>query len=271
MTNFDQTQSMLKEKQTTAGKRRTLFLYELRNVFGNWYVLFFGILFPIAMAILISQTALRGVPEAFRQSAVTGIVLSFAQVIPMAGIFLGHTALYSKELEERIPLRMQLFGFSQRSILLAKLQSQIMFQTIALALHFGILYPILGYALPTLSGGLGYLSVLYVLAIVYFVFAHGIANLFRKFGPAYGVSMGLYFAFMILGGMMGIPTDMMPAPVRAISNLLPFTHLSKPGVAQFWAGGSYNAAPLVQSIVFFGALACAVLFGSFLYRRNRAY
>lgn len=252
-------------------QRRSLFIYELRNVFGNWYVLFFGILFPIVMAILISMASLKNLPEAMRQDAVTGIVLGFAQVIPMAGIFLGHVALYSKELEDRIPVRMQLFGFSQRSILIAKLQSQMMFQTIALLLHFGVLYPVLGYSLPSLPKSLLYFGLLYVLGVIYFVFAHGIANLFRKFGPAYGVSMGLYFAFMILGGIMGIPVEALPRPLRALANLLPITHISKPAVVDLWQGASYNFAPVSQALLFFGALAVAVLFSSVFYRRNRAY
>lgn len=255
----------------TKQKRGNLFLYELRNVFGNWYVLFFGLVFPVAMAILISQTVGRSAPPNLRQSLITGVVFGFAQVIPMAGIFLGHCALYSKELEERIPLRLQLFGFSQSAILVAKLQSQLMFQTIALVVHFGLLYPILNYELPKLVPGLVYLGILYLLAIIYFVFAHGIANLFRKFGPAYGVSMGLYFAFMILGGMMGIPTDMLPAPLRVVANLLPFTHLTKPGMTQYWLGGRYNFAPLIQSLIFFAGLAGLVLFLSNVYRKKQAY
>lgn len=254
--------------QTRRGK---LLSYELRNVFGNWYIPFFGLVFPIMMAILISVTALRDVPDAFKQEAVTGIVLGFAQVIPMAGIFLGHSATYSKELEDRIPVRMQLFGFSQRSIMFAKLQAQMTFQTIALLVHFGVLYFVLGYQLPDPLSAVIYFAILYLLGIIYFVFAHGISNLFRKFGPAYGVSMGLYFAFMILGGMMGVPAEMLPVPVRAVANLMPFTHLSSQDMVGFWTGGSHNFAPLVQALIFFAALAAVVLLASLAYRRNRAY
>lgn len=262
---------MMTNKKSVANKRGNLFLYELRNIFGNWYVLFFGIVFPIAMAILISQTVLRDVPENFRQQAITGLVLGFAQLIPMAGIFLGHAALYSKELEDRVPIRMQLFGFPQREILIAKLQAQMCFLTIALILHFGILYPVLGYAPPSFTHSLVYFLILYLLGVIYFVFAHGIANLFRRFGPAYGVSMGLYFAFMILGGMMGVPAESLPGPVRGVSNLLPFTHLSKPGITEYWLGGTHNFAPMIQALIFFSCLAGAVLFASHLYRKNRAY
>lgn len=256
------------DRQPQRGK---LLGYELRNIFGNWYIPFFGLVFPVMMAILISFAALRDVPDAFRQEAVTGVVLGFAQVIPMAGIFLGHSAIYSKELEDRIPVRMQLFGFSQRSIMFAKLQSQMLFQTIALIVHFGVLYFVLDYAMPEPLSAVIYFAMLYLLGIIYFVFAHGIANLFRKFGPSYGVTMGLYFAFLILGGMMGVPVDMLPAPIRAISNLLPFTHLSSPDMVSFWTGGSYNFAPLVQALIFFAALSAAILLGSIAYRRNRAY
>lgn len=248
-----------------------LMRYELRNIFGNWYIPFFGLVFPIMMAILISLTALRDIPDAFKQEAVTGVVLGFTQVIPMAGIFLGHSAIYSKELEDRIPIRMQLFGFSQRSIMFAKLQSQMLFQTIALVVHFGVLYFVLDYKTPEPLNAIIYFLIIYLLGIIYFVFAHGIANFFRKFGPSYGVTMGLYFVFMILGGMMGVPADMLPGPIRSISNLLPFTHLSNSDMVGFWTGGSYNFAPLVQALIFFAALAVAVLLGSIAYRRNRAY
>ena len=252
-------------------KRRTLVQYELRNLFGNWYIPFFGLVFPVLMAILISLTALRDVPEAFHPDAVTGVVLGFAQIIPMAGIFLGHSAIYSNELEDRIPVRMQLFGFSQRKIMAAKLQAQLVFQTLSLVVHFGVLYPVLGYQLPVLSSALVYFVILYLLGAIYFVFAHGIANFFRRFGPAYGVSMGLYFAFMILGGMMGVPTDMLPGPLRAISNLLPFTHMATQEFVGYWTGGPFNFAPLVQALIFLAALAVLVLVASMIYRRRRAY
>lgn len=251
--------------------RRHLFWYELRNVFGNWYTLVFGMAFPVLMAIVISQTALQDVPEAFKPTAITGVVLGFAQLIPMAGIFLGHSAIYAKELEDKVPLRMQLFGFSQRLILWAKLQAQLVFQTLALLLHFGLLYPILGYDRPSPAGLIIYLLVLYSLATIYFVLAHGIANFFRRFGPAYGLSMLIYFIFMLLGGMMGVTSAMLPKPVRALADLLPPTHLSKPAITDLWIGSAYNFSMLGQAMLFFGALSLLVLFGSFIYRRNRAY
>lgn len=253
------------------GLSRRLIIYELRNIFGSWYVPFFGLVFPILMALLIAYGFLRDIPEAMRAEPVTGIALGFAQVIPMAGIFLGHAATYSNELESRIPLRMQLFGFSQGGIMQAKLISQMLFQTIASIAHFVILYFALDYSSPYLPHALVYFLILYLLGIIYFVLAHGIANFFRKFGPAYGVSMGMYFAFMILGGMMGIPVESLPAPLRAVSNLLPFTHLANEGIVTYWTGGSYNFAPLAQAMLFFAALAAAVLAGSVVYRRRRAY
>lgn len=260
-----------RQSKGQASVRRNLFYYELRNVFGNWFALAFGGIFPWLMAIIISRTALSNVPDAYRSAAVTGVVLSFAQLVPMAGIFLGHTATYAKELEDRVPVRMQLFGFLQRDMLLAKMQAQLVFQTIALTLHFALLYPILRYDLPSPGGLLGYLLAIYVLAMIYFVFAHGIANFFCKFGPAYGVSMLLYFVFMILGGMMGIQQSMLPAALARISQLLPPTLLSQPAITSLWTGGGYNFAPLAQAMLFFGALAFLVLCASFFYRRNRAY
>lgn len=83
--------------------------------------------------------------------------------------------------------------------------------------------------------------------------------------------MLIYFNFMLLGGMMGVTSAMLPKPVRALADLLPPTHLSKPAITDLWIGSAYNYSMLGQAMLFFGALSLLVLFGSFIYRRNRAY
>lgn len=83
---------------------------------------------------------------------------------------------------------------------------------------------------------------LYALAAIFFVMSHAISTLVKRFGPAYAITMSMYFIFMILCGMMGIQTEMFPKAIKKIADMLPMTYVSR-DFSGFWLGGSYNFAP----------------------------
>jgi len=89
--------------------------------------------------------------------------------------------------------------------------------------------------------------------------AHGIANLVKKFGLTYLITMILYFGMMILSGMMGITVDQLPKGVKVVSNLLPSTYFNK-DFYTVWVGKSYNYGPMIQSYIFMMAIAGILLF-----------
>lgn len=98
--------------------------------------------------------------------------------------------------------------------------------------------------------------------------AHGLASIFKEFGKTYAVSMTIYFAIMILGGMMGIRLSDLPPFLQKVSRYLPTTQMSEYYI-DFWAGKSYNAAPLIQSMLFFGSICVIVLLISFRVNRRK--
>lgn len=235
-----------------------LISYELKNVYGNPFTVFFSTVFPILMSYIISQTYLRQIPEAYRATAVTGVFLTMGMVVPMSIFMIGYGANYSQELEKDIPLRMNLFGFTQASMIAAKAIANLLFLTAALLIYVGASCLLLEIQTPQFSSVVIFTITLYALAVIFFMLSHGIATLVKKFGPTYAITMMLYFLFMILCGMMGFQTELLPQKIQTISNTLPMTYVSRDFV-DFWHEGSYNFLPFLQSMLFLGAVSGIVL------------
>ncbi|MCI9399965.1 MAG: ABC transporter permease [Lachnospiraceae bacterium] len=244
-----------------------MILYELRNINGNFMPHFFGIIFPNLMSLLLSKTVGGQMPAQMRQSMVTSIMLTTSMIIPMAIMLLGYGCLYSIEVERTIPLRMHLFGISARTEIIAKITAHLIFLTLAFIIFAVFHIVIMDVQAPAVSSLLCLILCLYCIGIILLVIAHAITNLLQKFSLTFGVTMFLYFGFMILTGMMGIETSQLPKALQAVARTLPMTYISN-DFAEFWQGGSYNFIPLIQSFLFFGASAGILLLLS-LYKNRR--
>lgn len=240
--------------------------YELRNIIGNIFVIFFGIFFPIIMSALFSVMLKSQIPENMYSEAVTGLFLTMSLVIPMAVLLIGYAANYSQELEKDVPLRLNLFGFSEKTMLFAKMVSYLIFTTAAFVIYAIVDFIMLDLQAPKISSAIIFILSLYALSVIFFMLAHGLATIFRKFGPTYAVCMFLYFGFMILCGMMGITVDQLPSGAKAVAKVFPMSYISSDFI-NFWQGGEYNFAPLVQSFLFFGAVSAIILI--FSIRKNQ--
>ena len=236
----------------------SLVQYELRNIAGNMFVIFFGVIFPILMSVLFSFIFKQQVPKEAYSQAVTSVFITMSMIIPMAVLLIGYAANYSQELEKDIPLRLNLFGFKERTMLAAKMLAYLIFTTGAFALYVTVDVIMLDLQIPKLSSAICLIVSLYVLSVFLFVLSHGIATFFKKFGPTYAVSMLLYFGFMILCGMMGISVDQLPKGLLIVAKLFPMSYISSDFIS-FWQGGSYNFIPLIQSYLFFGAVCFIIL------------
>lgn len=245
----------------------SLIMYEVRNISGNMFTHFFGIGFPILMSVFISNVAIKDVPEFMKQQVVTSIVITTSLIIPMAIMLIGYAANYSQEVEKNVPTRMHLFGFSEKSIMLAKVIAQLIFLTGAMLIYAVAEVLFLDVQKPAFLSLLCLIVCLYLLAVIFFLFAHGISNLLKKFGPTYAVTMTMYFLLMILSGMMGIQSEQLPKPIKTVAYTLPTTYISDDFI-DFWQGQHYNFMPLIQSFLFFGALAGIVVILSFYQKRK---
>ncbi|MGM9986101.1 MAG: ABC transporter permease [Bacillaceae bacterium] len=244
-----------------------LIVYEMRNIIGNPFVAFFGIVFPVLMSFIITKALASEVPKAMIPEANTSVFITMSLIIPMAVILLGYAATYSQEVEKEIPIRMRLFGFRERSVVTAKIIAQLLVMTFAFIIYVGADYLMLDLQTPKASSAIILFVCLYLLGILFCILAHGLSNIFKKFGPTYAVVMVLYFGFMILCGMMGITVENLPEALQVVAKTLPMSYISSDFI-DFWQGGSYNFVPLIQSFLFFGAVSGIVLMIS-IYRDRR--
>ena len=245
----------------------SMVLYELRNINGNLLPHFFGIIFPNFMCYFLAKSVGGQVPAQMRQEVATTIVLTMTLVMPMAIMLLGYGAVYSQEVEREIPLRMHLFGLEEKSIMLAKIIAHFILLTIAFVIFAVFQTIVMDIQKPVFSSLLCLLVSLYLIGAIFLIIAHAIANIFRKFSITFGVGMILYFAMMILTGMMGMRTEQLPVALQKVAYTLPMTYISNDFI-EFWQGGSYNFMPFIQSFLFMGAAAgLLLLFSQYKNRR----
>lgn len=247
-------------KKTRKAVSRQMILFELRNVVGNPYVHIFGIGFPILMALLITRiVASEATDSMFIPMASTSVYLGLGTLIPMATILMGYTVGYAQELDKGIPQRMQLFGIKNSATLCNRAISEVLFIAAGFFLFFlsGCLFSSI--KRPVISGAVCYALCMLLFSLICLGLGHGIACLCHNFGRAYCVSMLTYFAFMILGGMMGITYDNLPKWAKFFAKLLPVTYINQ-DFYKIWTGEAYNFMPMVQSFLFLAAVAGILLF-----------
>lgn len=235
-----------------------LIKYELRNISGNFFTIFFGLAFPILMSIIFSRTLMNDLTGELRATAMTGVYISISLILPLSILLIGYSVTYAQELENEVPLRMHLFGFRQSTMLAARLIAYFIFMTGAFLIYTLIDCLFLDIKPPTVFAAFCYILTLYLLGAIFFILSHGIAGIFKKFGPTYAVTMTLYFCFMVLCGLMGIKVGNLPKVLQIVAYTLPMTYVSKDYI-DFWNGGSYNFGPIIQAFLFLGAISVIVL------------
>ena len=140
----------------------------------------------------------------------------------------------------------------------AKIAAHLILLTVSFVIFGAFQILVIGIQLPAASSLLCLLACLYLVGIILLVISHSIANICRRFSVTFGIEMSLYFVMMVLTGMMGIKTEQLPKILQAVAATLPMTYIGR-DFADFWQGGSYNFMPLIQSFLFFGALAGILL------------
>ena len=236
-----------------------LIKYEFRNLMGNIFTMIFGVFFPIGMTIFFGTAMAGNVPEEAKDIFITTTFITNSVIIPLASILVGYSAVFSQELEKNIPLRFRLFGYTEKTVLISKICANLIFITLSLMMYTVVVCSVIKVQVPTLSSALILIFSLYLLSTFLFILAHGISLFFKKFGPTFAISMGLYFAIMVLSGMFGVQAKDFPNPIKAVAYAFPTTYISGEFI-DFWQGGSYNFVPYIQSFIFFAAVSCIILF-----------
>lgn len=254
----------MKDKEQKLQKRKLVTMqmikFEMLNEIGNPYILIFGVGLPILLALLITKVASTQINQkAILPMISTSIYLGMGTLIPMAVILMGYSVSYAQELSKGIPQRMQLFGIKSSISLCNRAIAQLVFLLLAFGIFFltGIIFSEIEQ--PTLTGLVCYAICILAFSIICFALAHGLASLLQNFGKTYCVSMILYFAFMILGGMMGIGYEDLPGWAQIAAKMLPVMYINK-DFYSIWTGESYQFMPMIQSFLFLGAVSGILLF-----------
>ncbi len=244
--------------------------FEFRKAVGNPYVHIFGVGMPVLMMLIITYTVGKmSSPEAL--SAVhTSIFLGMGPMIPMATLFIGYGVSLAQEEEKGIPQRMELFGISASVTLCNRILAELIFMLIAFVIYYVAGYGFVDLEVPTASGAALYALCILALSGILFVLSHSIASLLKKFGLVYCVTMLLYFGMMILGGMMGVSYDNLPAGVQVLAKLLPVTYISRDAY-QIWSGESYQFGPMLQAYLLLAAVAGILLFFTVRHTRRKLH
>lgn len=238
----------------------SMILYELRNVTGNPFVHIFGIGMPVLMVILITKSVVSKMTDAALIKMIgTSIFLGMGALIPMATVLMGYSVMQAQETEKGIPERMQLFGIKNRVTICNRIISELIFMAVAYMIYFATGIFFIGLETPVFSGVVLYIFCILIFSVLCFMLGHAIASLAKKFGITYCIVMLLYFAFMILGGGMGLSYEDMPGAMQAVARLIPVTYFNK-DFYLIWTGESYNFGPMLQSYLFFGAASGIILF-----------
>ena len=234
--------------------------FEFRRTTGNPYAHIFGVGMPVLMLAVITRAVGGEIPDAAARSlAQTSIFLGLGALIPMATIFIGYGVTNAQELEKGIPQRMELFGIRTSVFLCSRILSEFLFMVLAF-----LIYSVAGSVLtdleaPEARGVLLYAVCILGYSAILFCLAHAISSLLKKFSLTYCVTMLLYFAMMILGGMMGISYDNLPESLQALAKLLPVTYINRDFYI-VWRGDSYDFVPMLQAYLLMGALAGILMF-----------
>lgn len=223
-----------------------LLKYEIRNILGNFFIPLFGIVLPIFMGIVIPYGVLAQVPDAFKDTVRTAIILSMAIIIPMCVGFIGYGASYSQEIEKNIPQRLKLFGISNRDYLISKILGQLAVVTISFAVYFATMFIVHGIKFATLQGTLIYFAFHYIFTIAFIMMSHAIAELIGKFSATYGVLMTLYFFMMFISGSMGLRYEDFPDFLKTIADIFPLSFFGNESV-NIWNNTLQHYGPLIQS------------------------
>ena len=247
-----------------------LIQYELRNILGNPFVHIFGVALPMLLSILITKAATDGLPKEAYTEVATTVFLGISTIIPLATILMGYSVLCAQEIEKQVTLRMKLFGVTEKSIIISRLISEYLYILVAFVLYFFVSGSIIKIEPPKASGIFAYFICLTLFCFALFMIAHSLANLIKKFGATYAVSMAIYFGSMILSGMMGVTVDKFPKGIQRIANLLPSTYLNS-DFYEVWIAKDYNYMPLIQSFIFVFAIAGIMVFLMFYENRRKLH
>lgn len=202
--------------------KRNLIKGEFLGILGNVMTIFFGVFFPIFMTSMLSLSIGQSIPVEFRMEYFYIPTFTVnASLIAMAIILIGFPATFVRDIQAKVNLRMNLFGYSIIQILVAKAIAYLTVVLLALILYVTLVPIILEIDNLNFFDLVLFLFLHMIYAIAIFIFSYAITILLPKFSWVYPLTMFIYFAIMIISGSMGATVESFPEFIRNISYKIP--------------------------------------------------
>ena len=234
-----------------------LLIYEAKLLLKNYSCVFFGLIFPIVLVFLIIYGNLSNVPEPFVGEVKRSILFTINLISPLSIFLVGHAAITARDMEEGVYDRLDLFSIKQFQIACYKFLVYFIFVLVCGAIYFGMMIPIFDVKISGLEL-LRHTIYVFVVSVGYFFLSHAICLYTKKLSLSSGLSMLLYFATMILSGMMGISVENMPQPIKSLAQALPTSHFSSQEYLQEISQGTVNYS-FVQSLIILVLLSLSLM------------
>lgn len=243
-----------------------IFKFEIRLLLQNFSSIFFGVVFPILMSFLVIS-GLKNIPQSHLNEVKKGIIVTLSIISPLSIFMIGLSAVFSKDLEEGVYDRLDLFSINHLQMAKYKFAVYFVFWMICNAIYFVVIKTGLKVDIAFVSIAKHTMFATFI-AVSSFLIGYSICLLSKKFAIAFPLTMGIYFLSMILGGMMGIQVEDMPACLRKIAEFFPISHFSSYDYVNEIAKGSKLNYSFLQSLVVL-VLFSAILFWISLYKNKR--
>lgn len=241
--------------------------FELNSLLKNYTALFFGLVFPVVLAGLIIIAVTKNMPDMIAIEAKKSIVLTISIISPISIFLIGLSSVFAKDLEEGVYDRLELFSINHLAMAKYKFLIFYLFWFLCNAIYFTICVKVYGVnlALIPILKHIGYVS---IVSLTMFLISYAICLFTKKFTTSFGITMGMYFGIMILGGMMGIQVEDLPGGVRTVAKIIPTSHFSSIDYLEEIAVGGGLSYTFLQNLIVFLMMAI-ILFAISIYKSKR--
>lgn len=241
--------------------------FEFKSLINNYAVLFFGLIFPIILATLITMGVTKDVPMSYINDVKLSILYRINIISPISIFLIGLASVFAKDLEEGVYDRLDLFSINHLKMAKYKFIVYFVYWLICNAIYFILLPNILDINIEFLSV-LKHTGFVSIVAITMFLFSYGLSLYVKNYSIAFSTTMAFYFAILILGGMMGIDIKDLPGFLEKIANILPTGHFSSTEYLSEIAIGGRMSYTFLQGLVVFLLISIIFFLGS-IYKNKR--
>ncbi len=246
-------------KTTHPKHNHNLLKCELLTIAKAPLIVIFSFFFPILMFQILYSSIIEDIPEAGVEIFGVSLFISSLLIIPMALILMGFATETAEQRIQGVLRRMNLFGFSFKTMISYKILANTLMLLIAIAIFTCFVSTVISIPMPHPSSLFIFILALLLLTLLLFLAGSVIALASPNINTAISLSMVVYFAVMILSGFMGINPDTMPVAVQVVSKTLPTYYIGEK-LPYYWISGGFNSGTLFLTLFSYISVCSVLLF-----------